>query len=232
LVLIPSSGCAGIAIANSGNGQLTGDNGIIRNNAIKTAHHNISLNNLRSQTDTINWQVIHNQLLGSTSTTATPYHNVYIRYGIPSYLNVLGNLMRDATGDGIYQGNTSNVDLFQTFTSNDIQNADGDAIHFQSGQLSIVECNVLHNNGDSGVSVDGNTNIEGYLITKNSFDANTDNAIDLHNTTTGSGVSLNTDLCNNDTGTGANNDLARPQVNYAFLEGSNLRLIGDMCALI
>ncbi|ELI6447136.1 right-handed parallel beta-helix repeat-containing protein [Photobacterium damselae] len=225
-----SSGCAGIAIANSGNGALTGDNGIIRNNAIKTAHHNISLNNLTSQTDTINWQIIHNQLLGSTSTTATPYHNVYIRYGIPSYLNVLGNLMRDATGDGIYQGNTSNVDLIQTFTSNDIQNADGDAIHFQSGQLSIVECNVLHNNGDSGVSVDGNTNIEGYLITKNSFDANTDNAIDLHNTTTGSGVSLNTDLCNNDTGTGANNDLARPQVNYAFLEGSNLRLIGDMCA--
>lgn len=225
-----SLGCAGIAIANAGNGSLNGDSGIIRNNAIKTAHNNITLNNLNSQTNVVNWQVIQNQLLGSTSTTATPYHNVYIRYGVPAYLNIAGNIMRDATSDAIYQRNTSNVDLYQTITSNDIQNADDNGVHFQSGQLSIIECNVIHNNGDSGVSIDGNTNIEGYLITKNSFDNNTDNAIDLHNLTTGEGVSLNTDLCNNDTGTGANNNLARPQITYAFLEGANLRVIGDMCA--
>ena len=225
-----SLGCAGIAIANAGNGSLNGDSGIIRYNAIKTAHNNITLNNLNSQTNVVNWQVIQNQLLGSTSTTATPYHNVYIRYGVPAYLNIAGNIMRDATSDAIYQRNTSNVDLFQTITSNNIQNADDNGVHFQSGQLSIIECNIIHNNGDSGVSIDGNTNIEGYLITKNSFDNNTDNAIDLHNLATGEGVSLNTDLCNNDTGTGANNNVARPQITYAFLEGANLRVIGDMCA--
>ncbi len=73
-----SLGCAGIAISNAGNSALTGDSGIIRNNAIKTAHNNISFNNLTSQTNVIKWQVIHNQLLGTTSTAATPYHNIVI----------------------------------------------------------------------------------------------------------------------------------------------------------
>ncbi|PSU98120.1 GEVED domain-containing protein [Photobacterium kishitanii] len=225
-----SLGCAGIAIANSGNGTLSGDNGIIRNNAIKTAHNNIALNNLNAQSNTVNWQIIHNQLLGTISTAATPYHNVVISRGIPSYLNIQGNLLRDATGDGINQSLTSNVDLFQTVTSNDIQNVAGDGIHYRSGRHSIIECNLLHNNGDSGISIDGNTNVRGYLITKNSFNNNDSNAIDLQNGATGNGVSVNSDLCNNNTGAGANNNLARPQIISAVYDGTNLTLQGNVCS--
>lgn len=224
-----SSGCAGIAIANSGNSALHGNSGIIRNNAIKTAHHNISLNSLNSQTAVINWQLQHNLLLGTTSTTATPYHAINIRYGAPAYLAINGNQIENATGDGIYQANTSIVDLLQNFTSNTIINNAEDGIDIHSGKLSIIECNILNNNGDSGIAIDGNTNVEGFLITKNSFNNNVDNSIDLHNSTTGSGVSLNNDICINDTGTGANNNLARPVIYYAFIDNNDLRLIGDVC---
>ncbi|SMY38317.1 GEVED domain-containing protein [Photobacterium andalusiense] len=224
-----SLGCAGIAIAHSGNGSLSGDSGVIRNNAIKTAHNNISLNNLTAQSNTVNWQIIHNQLLGTTSTAATPYHNIVIERGIPSYVNIQGNVLREATGDGIYQRLTSNVDLFQTIVSNDIQNATGNGIHYQSGRHSAIECNVLHNNGASGVSIDGNSNVNGYLITKNSFSYNQSNAIDLQNGITGDGVSLNNDLCNNNTGAGANNNLARPEIETAVYDGTNLTLTGRIC---
>ncbi|WP_146143546.1 GEVED domain-containing protein [Photobacterium phosphoreum] len=225
-----SSGCAGIAIANSGNSALHGNSGIIRNNAIKTAHHNISLNSLNSQTAVINWQLQHNLLLGTTSTTSTPYHVINIRYGAPAYLTISGNQIENATGDGIFQANTSNVDLLQNFSSNTIINNAEDGIDIHSGKLSIIECNILNNNGDSGIAIDGNTNVEGFLITKNSFNNNVDNSIDLHNSTTGSGVSLNNDNCINDTGTGANNNLARPVIYYAFIDNNDLRLIGDVCA--
>lgn len=224
-----SLGCAGIAIAHSGNASLSGDNGIIRNNAIKTAHNNISLNNLNVQSNIVNWQILHNQLLGTTSTAATAYHNIVIARGTPSYLNIQGNLLRQATGSGINQSLTSNVDLFQTLISNDIQNATGDAIHYQSGRRSVIECNVLHNNGSSGVSIDGNSNVNGYLITKNSFSNNESNAIDLQNGITGDGVSLNNDLCNNNTGAGANNNLARPEIDTAVYDGTNLTLTGRVC---
>lgn len=225
-----SLGCAGIAIANSGNGSLSGDNGIIRNNAIKTAHNNISLNNLNAQSNTVNWQIIHNQLLGTISTAATPYHNIVISRGVPSYLNIQGNLLRDVTGDGINQSLTSNVDLFQTVISNDIQQVTGNGIHYRSGRHSIIECNVLQNNGDSGVSIDGNSNVHGYLITKNSFNNNNANSIDLQNGTTGDGVSINNDLCNNNTAAGANNNLARPQITSAVYDGTNLTLQGNVCS--
>ncbi|SMY18045.1 right-handed parallel beta-helix repeat-containing protein [Photobacterium aquimaris] len=224
-----SLGCAGIAIAHSGNGSLSGDSGVIRNNAIKTAHNNISLNNLTAQSNTVNWQIIHNQLLGTTSTAATPYHNIVIERGIPSYVNIQGNVLREATGDGIYQRLTSNVDLFQTIVNNDIQNATGNGIHYQSGRHSAIECNVLHNNGASGVSIDGNSNVNGYLITKNSFSYNQSNAIDLQNGITGDGVSLNNDLCNNNTWAGANNNLARPEIDSAVYDGTNLTLTGRIC---
>ncbi|WP_318477811.1 GEVED domain-containing protein [Photobacterium leiognathi] len=224
-----SLGCAGIAISNAGNSALTGDSGIIRNNAIKTAHNNISFNNLTSQTNVINWQVIHNQLLGTTSTAATPYHNIVIARGAPSYLNIQGNLLREATGDGINQSLTSAVDLNQTITSNDIQNAGGDAIHYQSGRNSVISCNLLHNNGGSGVSIDGNTNVRGYLITKNSFSNNDSNSIDLQNGATGDGVTINNDLCNNNSGAGANNNLARPEIDSAVYDGTNLTVTGSVC---
>ncbi|PTB31822.1 right-handed parallel beta-helix repeat-containing protein [Photobacterium phosphoreum] len=224
-----SLGCAGIAIAHSGNGSLSGDSGVIRNNAIKTAHNNISLNNLNAQSNILNWKIIHNQLLGTTSTATTAYHNIVIARGAPSYLNIQGNLLRQATGSGINQSLTSNIDLFQTITSNDIQNATGDAIHYRSGRHSVIECNVLHNNGRSGVSIDGNNNVNGYLITKNSFSNNESNAIDLQYGITGDGVSLNNDLCNNNTGAGANNNLARPEIDTAVYDGTNLTLTGRVC---
>ncbi|WP_146154671.1 GEVED domain-containing protein [Photobacterium kishitanii] len=225
-----STGCAGIAIANPSNASLISSTGIIQNNAIKTAHNNISFGNLNGQTATDHWLVKHNQLLGTTSTSGSyVYHNIYIRYGIPAYLDVLGNLMRDATGDGIYQLGTSNVALNQTFISNDIQNSGAAGIHVTSGHTDIITCNVIHNNGGAGVSVDGNTNVDGYLITKNSFAGNTLNAIDLHRGTTGQGVSLNNDACNTDGTGGANNNLARPEIDFSFLTGTSLRVIGNYC---
>ena len=225
-----SMGCAGIAIAHPSNSSLNGDTGIIRNNVIKTAHNNITLNNLNGQNISLYWKIIHNHLLGTVSSSATAYNNLSIRYGVPRYLQVTGNILRSATGDAIYQRNTSNVALFQQVTSNDIQTAEINGIHIQSGNSSQIECNLIHDNGDSGVSIDGNTNVDGYLITKNSFENNESNAVDLHNGATGEGVSLNSTLCNNDTGTGANNNLARPQINRAFLDGTILRLFGDYCA--
>ncbi|WP_087821270.1 GEVED domain-containing protein [Photobacterium aquimaris] len=225
-----STGCAGIAIANPSNASLISTTGIIQNNAIKTAHNNISFGNLNGQTSTDHWLVKHNQLLGTTSTSISyDYHNIYIRYGIPAYLDVIGNILRDATGDGIYQLGTSNVALNQTFTSNDIQHAAAAGIHMTSGHTDIITCNVIHNNGGAGVAIDGNTNVDGYLITKNSFSGNTLNAIDLHRGTTGQGVSLNSDDCNTDGTGGANNNLARPEIDYAFLTGSSLRVIGNYC---
>ncbi len=44
----------------------------------------------------------------------------------------------------------------------------------------LLPATLFGNNGGAGVSVDGNTNVDGYLITKNSFAGNTLNAIDLH----------------------------------------------------
>ncbi|WP_146152308.1 GEVED domain-containing protein [Photobacterium phosphoreum] len=225
-----STGCAGIAIANPSNASLISSTGIIQNNAIKTAHNNISFGNLNGQTVTDHWLVKHNQLLGTISTSGSyDYHNIYIRYGIPAYLDVLGNIMRNTTGDGIYQLGTSNVALNQTFTSNDIQNSNAAGIHVTSGHTDIITCNVIHNNGGAGVSVDGNTNVDGYLITKNSFNGNSLNAIDLHRGTTGQGVSLNNDACNTNGTGGANNDLARPEIDFSFLTGTSLRVIGNYC---
>ncbi|WP_025819818.1 GEVED domain-containing protein [Shewanella marina] len=225
-----STGCAGIAIAHPSNASLSGSTGTIQNNAIRTAHNNLSFGNLNSQTTSGHWLVQHNQLLGTTSTSGSyVYYNLYIRYGIPGYLEVIGNQLTDVTGDGIYQLGTSNTALTQTFTSNSIDDAAGAGIHMTSGYSDVIQCNVIHDNGGAGVSIDGNTNVDGYLISKNSFDGNTLNAIDLHSGATGAGVSLNSDLCNADNTGGANNNLARPQVNYAFLTGSNLRVIGDVC---
>ncbi len=47
--------------------------------------------------------------------------------------------------------------------------------------------------------------------------------------TTGQGVSLNNDACNTDGTGGANNNLARPEIDFSFLTGTSLRVIGNYC---
>ncbi len=100
-----STGCAGIAIANPSNASLISSTGIIQNNAIKTAHNNISFGNLNGQTATDHWLVKHNQLLGTTSTSGSiMFIIIFISVMVFRLILMYSAIwMRDVTGDGIYQ---------------------------------------------------------------------------------------------------------------------------------
>ena len=132
-------------------------------------------------------------------------------------------IRRNKSAEALIMAQSPNVNTAvgnNTITENSMSSTSGDTIRLFEADNNLITLNLLHNGSESGVSITSGG--AGNRISRNSFQNNQGNAIDLGN----DGVTSATGC----TGAGgANGGLGRPLITTARLVGNQLTLSGTYC---
>ena len=135
-------------------------------------------------------------------------------------------IRRNKSDEALIMAQSPNVNTAvgnNTITENSMSSTSGDTIRLFEADNNLITLNVLHNGSESGVSITNGG--AGNRISRNSFQNNQGNAIDLGN----NGVDgTNTETTCTGAG-GANGGLGRPLIANARLVGNQLTLSGTYC---